>query len=141
MAGSRGALVDTTFGALCKESVRCNACGKETHEVPPHFEHTHTYSVASLRMIGMEMRGGQGVPLGRLLREVVGQDMKKCDKEKGGCDQWQVRGGRGRGGGVMGQGPPLGRLLREAVVQDMKECDKGKGGCNQWQVQGGGEVG
>lgn len=30
--------------------------------------------------------------LGRLLQEVGGQDMKKCDREKGGCDAWQVRG-------------------------------------------------
>lgn len=48
------------------------------------------YNVAALRICCA--LNGDAMSLGRLLQEVGGQDMKKCDREKGGCDAWQVRG-------------------------------------------------
>jgi hypothetical protein len=91
---TRGALVDGVFGACISESVVCTVCGASTHLVAPHMEHTHTYSVAALRMVAeLHAAGGGGrLSLGRLLAEVVAQDQKKCDKEKGGCDQRMVSG-------------------------------------------------
>jgi hypothetical protein len=88
--GARSALVDACFGALVSEVVPCPACGKATHRVAPHVEHTHTYSVAALLAVAAA-HDGPRLSLGRLLRGVAEQDRKKCDKEAGGCDTWQVR--------------------------------------------------
>jgi len=115
--GTCGPLVDGVFGALVSEAVRCGACGRQTHTVVGRVEHTHTYTVAALRFVGAE--GGLG--LGRLLRAVGEQDMKKCDRDKGGCDAWQVRAcGSGGGGGGGGVGRKGGFELLDLLVLCLK---------------------
>jgi hypothetical protein len=88
---TRGSLVDSVFGALVSEAVVCSDCGARTHVVAAHMEHTHIFSAAVLRLLREGGGGGGAEGLGRLLREVVGQDQKKCDKDAGGCGAWQVR--------------------------------------------------
>jgi hypothetical protein len=45
---SRGNVVDTNFGIYLRESVECSNCGKSTHRVATHYEHTVTVQVIGL---------------------------------------------------------------------------------------------
>jgi hypothetical protein len=94
--GTRGTIVDTSFGLMVSEAVRCMQCGKVTHEVQPHFEHMLVVSAAALQMCKAFADSSN---FGMLLRTVQEQDKKKCDEDVGGCGMLQVRAGGEHMGG------------------------------------------
>ncbi len=88
---SKGAAVDAVFGLRLAEALECLNCRKFTHRRPTHMEHMHVATAANLRvMYGMY----DVIDMGQLLRELMDQEMKYCDKDEGGCGTRAVSGQR-----------------------------------------------
>ena len=85
--GTRGQIVDSSFGLMVSEAVQCGQCGKVTHQVGEHFEHMLVVSAASLQLCNACTDTNS---FGELLRTVQEQEKKTCDKDVGGCGMEQV---------------------------------------------------
>eukprot|EP00775_Hariotina_reticulata_P010946 gene10946-11100_t len=79
----RGILVDSVFGLLLREEVRCQQCHTVSHLVVSHFEHMMVVNSMALTMVAADYP--QGADMGTLLRLLQDQDQKSCDKDIGGC--------------------------------------------------------
>jgi len=85
--GTRGQIVDNSFGLMVSEAVQCGQCGKVTHQVGEHYEHMLVVSAASLQLCNMCTDTSS---FGELLRTVQEQEKKTCDKDVGGCGMEQT---------------------------------------------------
>lgn len=85
----RGILVDSVFGLLLREEVRCLQCLTVSHRVASHFEHMMVVNSMALTMVAADYP--QGADMGTLLRLLQDQDQKSCDKDIGGCGAILVR--------------------------------------------------
>eukprot|EP00878_Enallax_costatus_P013635 GHUV01014258.1.p1 GENE.GHUV01014258.1~~GHUV01014258.1.p1 ORF type:complete len:721 (+),score=313.38 GHUV01014258.1:201-2165(+) len=93
VTGSRGVLIDSVFGLKVNEKVRCTepGCGVVSHIIASRWEHLIVVNSMALGFAAEDARmefdlpPGAQLDLGLLLRVLVDQEQKACDKDVGGC--------------------------------------------------------
>lgn len=103
VTGSRGVLIDSVFGLKVNEKVRCTipGCGVVSHVVGSRWEHLVMVNSMALGYAAADARyeydlaPDAPLDLGRLLRVLVDQEQKACDKDLGGCGELYVSAGSG----------------------------------------------